>query len=589
MLTLRRRSLFQKYFLVLFVAASVPLLVSGLSDAWLSYRDERILLNHLLVNEARAAAARIESFLNSVRSELGWAVQQPWTAGNEEQHRLDALRVLRQSPAIVAITIVDGNGIERLYVSRTELNRVSTGPDRSSDPAVIGARSSGAWFGPVTFLHDSEPFMTVSVSGNRKAAGIALADVNLKLIWDVVSRIHIGRTGQALVADASGRLIAHPDINKVLRGNDEDSAGILRSLHDAIAAEGSDAITIRSPKNEAVVAAMAPIPAVNWTVFVEQPTAEAFEAIYAALWRTGGLLLIATAFAAALAYWFAARMTRPIRLLEEGADRIGVGQLDQRIDITTGDELERLAARFNKMAQDLIASLERSERVAKLKRFLAPQVAELVEKGGDEAVLAGQRAEVVVVFCDLRGFTTFSAHAEPEDIMLVLRDYYECLGSIISRFEATLTNFSADGLMVLINAPVPCAEPAMRAVEMAIQMQSSVQELISTWQKRGYELGFGMGLAMGWATVGRIGYEGRVDYTAIGNVVNLAARLCSVAEDRQILIDQSLAHALRDRLPVAHIGDRVLKGYDKKVPVYEPTANPKIREEAAKPESPSSS
>ena len=185
--------------------------------------------------------------------------------------------------------------------------------------------------------------------------------------------------------------------------------------------------------------------------------------------------------------------------------------------------------------------------------------------------LAGQRAEVVAVFCDLRGFTTFSAHAEPEDIMLVLRNYYESLGSIITRFEATLTNFSADGLMVLINAPVSCAEPATRAVEMAIQMQSTVQGLISNWRERGYELGFGMGLAMGWATVGRIGYEGRVDYTAIGNVVNLAARLCSVAEDRQILMDQSISHALRDKIPVAHIGDRALKGYDNKVPVYEPT------------------
>lgn len=225
------------------------------------------------------------------------------------------------------------------------------------------------------------------------------------------------------------------------------------------------------------------------------------------------------------------------------------------------------------MARDLISSLERSERVAKLKRFLAPQVAELVEKGGDEAILAGQRAEVVVVFCDVRGFTTFSAHAEPEDIMLVLRNYYESLGSIITRFEATLTNFSADGLMVLLNAPVPCAEPATRAVEMVIQMQNTVQGLISNRRERGYELGFGIGLAMGWATVGRIGYEGRVDYTAIGNVVNLAARLCSVAEDRQILIDQSIAHALRDKIPVARIGDRVLKGYDKKVPVYELTTN----------------
>ena len=134
------------------------------------------------------------------------------------------------------------------------------------------------------------------------------------------------------------------------------------------------------------------------------------------------------------------------------------------------------------MAQELAISQDRSERIARLKRFLAPQVAELVEKAGDESVLAGQRAEVVAVFCDLRGFTAFSAHAEPDDIMQVLREYYEALGAIITRYEATLTNFSADGLMVLVNAPVPCAEPPLRAVEMAIDMQEAIQRLIPEWR-----------------------------------------------------------------------------------------------------------
>ncbi|TJV11600.1 MAG: HAMP domain-containing protein, partial [Mesorhizobium sp.] len=125
----------------------------------------------------------------------------------------------------------------------------------------------------------------------------------------------------------------------------------------------------------------------------------------------------------------------PIRLLEEGALKIGAGQFDHRIDIVTGDELERLAARFNQMAEELAISRDRDERMMRLKRFLAPQVAELVEKAGDERMLAGQRAEVVAVFCDLRGFTAFSAHAEPEDIMQLLREYYEALGAIIARYE----------------------------------------------------------------------------------------------------------------------------------------------------------
>ncbi|MEK1889264.1 MAG: adenylate/guanylate cyclase domain-containing protein, partial [Phyllobacterium sp.] len=324
----------------------------------------------------------------------------------------------------------------------------------------------------------------------------------------------------------------------------------------------------RNADNQSVVTAMAPIPRVGWTVFVEQAQAEAFAPLHASLWRTVVLLLAATILAALLAYWLARRMTGPIRLLEDGTNKIGAGQFEHRIDIHTGDELERLAGRFNQMAKELATSQERSERIARLKRFLAPQVAELVEKSGDEGVLAGQRAEVVALFCDLRGFTAFSAHAEPEEIMRVLREYYETLGAIITRYEATLTNFAADGLMVLVNAPVPCAEPALRAVEMAIEMQKAIQRLIPEWRQRGHAMGFGIGLAMGWATVGRIGYEARVDYTAIGHVVNLASRLCSTAGDGQILVDHSVAQFLHGNVPIAALGTRHLKGFDEQVPAY---------------------
>ena len=142
--------------------------------------------------------------------------------------------------------------------------------------------------------------------------------------------------------------------------------------------------------------------------------------------------------------------------------------------------------------------------------------------------------------------------------MQLLREYYEALGAIITRYEVTLTSFSADGLMILVNAPVPCEEPALHAVKMAIDMQEAIQGL-SGWRHRGYQIGFGMGLAMGWATVGRIGYEARVDYTAIGNVVNLASRLCSSADDRQILIDHSVARHLRDKIPIVDLALANLK------------------------------
>jgi class 3 adenylate cyclase len=301
---------------------------------------------------------------------------------------------------------------------------------------------------------------------------------------------------------------------------------------------------------------------------VEQPLSEAFKPIYAALWRTGGLLLAGAAFAGLLAYVLASRMTKPIHLLEQGTERIGAGQFGHRLDIRTGDELQRLAESFNAMAAGLAESQERQERIAKLKRFLAPQVAELVDRAGDDDVLEGRRTEVVTVFCDLRGFTAFSARAAPEEVMCVLSEYYDALGRIITKYAATLTSFSGDGLMLLINAPVSVAEPALRAVDLAVEMQVSVQKLIIDWQERGYRIGFGMGLAMGQATVGRIGYESRFDYTAIGSVVNLAARLCASASDREILADATVAEAVKDKRHVHPIGMRLIKGYDEEFLVY---------------------
>ena len=356
-----RRSLFQKYFVVLFIAVSVPLLANGVSDAWFSYRDQRTVLNTLLQTEAASAAAKIGSFLKSITDQLSWTVRLPWSEDNHGLHRLDALGVLRQVPAVVSITLVDGAGAERLYISRIELNRSASGVDRSNDPAVSGARTTRIWYGPVTYRHDSEPFMQIAVAGNRKATGIAVAETNLKLIWDVISAIQIGNTGHAFVLDQLGRLVAHPDLSLVLRGTNDEALKAMRSFQQKIDAADGEAVTTENKKGDTVIIAMAAVPDVSWTVFVEQPLSEAFASIYSALWRTVGLLLAGAAFAGALAYWLARRMTGPIRVLEKGTEQIGAGQFDHRIEIGTGDEFERLADRFNRMAEELAVSQERSE------------------------------------------------------------------------------------------------------------------------------------------------------------------------------------------------------------------------------------
>lgn len=562
-----KASLFAKYFLALFAAVVVPLVIAGGSEAWFGYRDRRATLNELLEAQAQAAAARIQDFLDGIRDQLGWAVQLPWSEQADERRRLDALRLLRQVPAVMSLTLVDAAGKERLYVSRLGLNRTESGTDLSRSPAVRGARSDRIWLGPVTFEGGSEPFMTIAVAGNRSAVGIAIAEVNLKFIWNVISAIRVGETGEAFVLDRPGRLVAHPDISLVLRA-DEAATRPLQQLRALLLAHSGEAVSGRDIAGKTVLAAMAPIPGPDWSVVVKQPIREAYAPIRVALWRTAALLVAAALLAALLAYWLAQRMIGPIRLLEEGAARIGAGQFEHRIDIASNDEFERVANRFNEMAGELALSQERSERINRLKRFLAPQVAELVDRSGDEHVLDGRRVEVVVLFCDLRGFTAFSARAEPETVIGVLSDYFDTLQRVVSAHEAVLTNFSGDGVMVLVNAPVPCEEPVLRAVRMAGDMQAQVQELLAGRRDMDRRLGFGIGLAMGLATVGRIGSEGRLDYTAIGTVVNLASRLCSSAQDGEILLDSVAAGAIGDAAHLVELEARTLKGFERPVPVF---------------------
>ena len=306
----------------------------------------------------------------------------------------------------------------------------------------------------------------------------------------------------------------------------------------------------------------------GWSVWVEQPLAEAFAPIYGALWRTGILLIGGAALAAALAYLLARRMTGPIKLLEQGAEQIGAGNFRHRIAIATGDELERLAGRFNEMVDELAAARVRFARISRLRQFLAPQVAELVEQAGQASLLDTHRVEVAVIFCDLRNFTAFSARAEPDEIMGVLGEYYSVLGPIIASHEATQTSFAGDGLMMLLNAPLACPEPAVRAVKMAMDMRTAVRELALAWRVRGHAIGFGIGIAKGPATVGSVGHENRLDYTAIGSVVNLASRLCSTARDGQILVDPRAAEEVGSEVPLECLGRLPLKGFDEQVLVY---------------------
>ncbi len=212
--------------------------------------------------------------------------------------------------------------------------------------------------------------------------------------------------------------------------------------------------------------------------------------------------------------------------------------------------------------------VEEVERMGRLRRFLSPQIADAVVAAGDERVLESHRREITVVFCDLRGFTAFAEGAEPEDVMGLLGDYHGALGPIIHEYEGTLERFLGDGLMVIFNDPVPCPNPAERAVRMAVDMRARVATLAETWRRRGFNLGFGVGIAQGYATLGRIGFEGRYDYAAIGGVPNLSARLCDEAEAGQILVGQRVVPAVEEFAELEPLGDLTLKGFHRPVPAY---------------------
>jgi adenylate cyclase len=207
--------------------------------------------------------------------------------------------------------------------------------------------------------------------------------------------------------------------------------------------------------------------------------------------------------------------------------------------------------------QEQVAEIE---RVGRLKRFLSPQVARLVSSG-DDGVLESHRRDVTVVFCDLRNFTAFAETAEPEEVMTVLRDYHDTLGTLINKFDGTVERFAGDDILILFNDPLPCPDPSLRALHMAVEMRNEVAERTARWRSQGHELGFGIGIAHGFATLGCIGFEGRFQYSATGTVANLASRLCDEARDGQILIDAKVHTAVASQAEVESVGELFLKGF----------------------------
>ncbi len=375
-----RRRLFAKYVVALVGLVSLVLLINGSLDVWFSYDEAKDAAIQLQREKAEAAAQRIEAFVDEIERQIGWTTATQWASSPIEQRRFDYGRLLRQVPAITELSQLDSQGHEQLKVSRLAMDVQSGGADYSADPRFTEALAKKVWFGPVYFRKESEPYMTMAVAQSGRNAGVTVAEVNLKLIWDVITAIKIGKTGYAYVVDDKGRLIAHPDISRVLRNTD------LSGLPQVVAARGTPdanaepAAIVRNLDGRRVLSASAAIPRLGWLVFVEQPLSEALAPLYTSVLDTGLLLVLGLVVAVLAGLFLARRMTGPIRALDAGAARIGAGALDHRIAIHTGDELEELADRFNTMAADLqssYADLEKKveDRTAELTEALDQQTA----------------------------------------------------------------------------------------------------------------------------------------------------------------------------------------------------------------------
>ena len=340
-----------------------------------SYREHTDALIRIQREQAEGAAEKIAHFIKEIENQIGWTTQLPWSASTIEQRRFDGLRLLRQVPAITELAQLDPTGKEQLRVSRLVMDLGAAQTDYSQAPKFTEAVAKKVYYGPVYFRRESEPYMTLSLAGTRRDAGVSVAEVNLKLIWDVVSQIKVGERGVAYVVDGDGRLIAHPDISLVLRNTDMTRLAQVAAARSGQADPVQEAEDLHGGK---VLSAYAPVSPLGWLVFVELPVEEAYASLYNSIKRSGLIMLGGLMLAFLAGLFLARRMVVPIQMLRAGAQRIGGGDLSQRISIKTGDELEGLADQFNDMANRLQESYSGLERKVEMRtRELAQSVEEL--------------------------------------------------------------------------------------------------------------------------------------------------------------------------------------------------------------------
>jgi signal transduction histidine kinase len=373
-------SLAMKLALALVGLVSLVLVINGIVSMWLGYNEAKAVALRVQNEKAQSAAERVNGFVSDIENQIGWTTRAEWSRVGLEQQRYDFIRLLRQAPAITEISYLDRIGKEQLKLSRLEPDAIGSQKDFAEEEKFKRAVADKVWFSPVYFRRGSEPYMTIAVAHAGRNPGVTVAEVNLKLVWDVISAIRVGEKGYAFVVDRGGHLIAHPDLSLVLRDvNLSHMPQVAQALtHPSEPASIQHAA--KSLEGAEVLTASAPIARLGWIVLVQVPETEALAPVRSSLIQTSALLALGLFLAAVVGSLLARRMVVPIKRLQLGAERLGSGDLSQRITIRTGDEIEDLAKRFNSMAtrvQESYETLEAKveERTTDLNEALRQQTA----------------------------------------------------------------------------------------------------------------------------------------------------------------------------------------------------------------------
>ncbi len=378
-----RRRLIRKYVALVAALVVAALLTSGLTELYFSYQDNKDTLTRIQSEKARSAAASIDQYLDTILVQLRGVARSPRDPGASgmEERELNYVRLFARVPGVSQVAYLDGAGREQLRKSRYELTTRGSGDDYSADPRFVAARSKGTYLGDVYFSRGSQPYMAISVREAAPGQGVVAAEIDLQFMNDVIERARVGSAGYAYAIDGLGRLVAHPDPNLVLKKTSFKSLPqVQAALKEGAPAAGSTA-SGRDQDGGKVLSAFQTIGRLGWRVFVEEPQSEAFAPLYSAIKRTALFLVLFLALAVGTSFLLARRMARPIEAMQAAAVKMGTGSLDQRIEVTSRDELGALAEEFNRMAaqlQESYAGLE--QKVEERTRELETALGELDEK-----------------------------------------------------------------------------------------------------------------------------------------------------------------------------------------------------------------